>query len=233
VLQKTKKILIVDDEEDVTDLLEYNLKSEGYLVKAINDPLMIMGAAKELQPDLILLDVMMPDLSGIQICRMLRADSQMEKIPIVFLTAKGEVEDRVAGLEAGADDYICKPFDMREVKLRVSTLLKRSVVASKAIDKSGKIRISTVEIDPVEYKVTSDGEEVKLTITEFNLLYLLMSRRGRVQTREHILVSVWQYESDLETRTIDTHVRRLRQKLGDKNDIIETVRGVGYRIKDV
>ena len=227
-----KKVLIVDDEEDVTDLLEYNLKSEGYEVRSINDPLMIMGAAKDFNPDIFILDVMMPELNGIQICRMLRADSQMEKTPIIFLTAKGEVEDRVVGLETGADDYICKPFDIREVKLRVQTLLKRS--NSKVTkDKSERIKIGAIEIDPVEYKLFVNSKEVKLTITEFNLLYLLTSRKGRVQTREHILVSVWEYESDLETRTIDTHVRRLRQKLGKENDIIETVRGVGYRVKDV
>ena len=229
--QRMKKILIVDDEEDVTDLLEYNLKTEGYVVSTINDPLQIMGAAKSIQPDLIILDIMMPDLNGMQICRMLKADSLMEKVPVIFLTAKGEVEDRIQGLETGADDYICKPFDIREVKLRVQTLLKRSNLI-KNNEKAEKITIAGVEIDPTEYKVTVDGEEVKLTITEFNLLYLLMSRKGRVQTREHILVSVWEYESDLETRTIDTHVRRLRQKLGKDNDIIETVRGVGYRIKD-
>lgn len=228
--QETKKILIVDDEEDVTDLLEYNLKNQGYEIKVINDPLLIMGVARNFQPDLIMLDVMMPELSGIQICRMLRGDSTMKHVPIVFLSARSETEDRVKGLETGADDYINKPFDVREVILRVQTLFKRTSQSGAEVQKILKIR--DIEIDIEKYKLTVDGKQVDLTATEFRLLRLLISRRGRVQSRENLLVNVWNYESDIETRTVDTHIRRLREKLGKHGDIIETVRGVGYRVSE-
>lgn len=228
--QTNQKILVVDDEEDVTDLLEYNLKSKGYEVKVINDPLLIMGTARHFQPDLILLDIMMPELSGLQICRMLRADHTMKQIPVIFLTARDEAEDRVKGLETGAEDYISKPFDIREVLLRIQSLLKRG---SQSANEAVKIlRVGDVEIDIEKYKLTVEGKQVDLTATEFRLLRLLMSRKGRVQSRENLLVNVWNYESDIETRTVDTHIRRLREKLGNSGEIIETVRGVGYRIID-
>lgn len=227
-LKETKKVLVVDDEPDVTDLLEYNLTTQGFKVEVINDPLMIMGKARQFQPDIILLDIMMPELNGLQICRMLRADSTMKAVPIIFLTAKGESEDRIKGLETGADDYICKPFDIREVILRVNGIFKRANIPD-GEEVLKTLKVGKVEIDVEKYQVTVDEQNVDLTATEFRLLKLLMMRRGRVQSRENLLVNVWNYESDIETRTVDTHIRRLREKLGTGGEIIETVRGVGYR----
>jgi two-component system phosphate regulon response regulator PhoB len=226
-----KKILVVDDEHDVTELLAYKFRQDGYDVQIINDPLLIMGRARQFQPDLILLDIMMPELNGLQVCRMLRADAAMKDIPIIFLTARGEAEDRVKGFETGADDYIPKPFDTRELLLRVQAIFKRVAQPNGAptekILRSGRV---TVDID--KHRLTVGEKEVELTATEFRLLRLLLERRGRVQSREHLLVNVWNYEADIETRTVDTHIRRLREKLGNEADIIETVRGVGYRAVD-
>ncbi|WP_309385421.1 response regulator transcription factor [Cerasicoccus frondis] len=225
-----KRILVVDDEPDVTELVEYKLRQAGFKVATINDPLLIMGTAREFQPDLIILDIMMPELSGIQICRMLRADPSMCEIPIVFLTARGEAEDRVKGLETGADDYIGKPFDSRELLLRVSAVLRR--IERPTEEPGSTLSISNVTLDVEKHRLTLSGKPVELTATEFKLLRLLMERKGRVQSREHLLVNVWNYEADIETRTVDTHIRRLREKLGAEAGIIETVRGVGYRAVD-
>ncbi len=225
-----KKILVVDDEPDVTTLLSYNLKAKGYAVEALNDPNQSIGIARSFMPDLVILDVMMPDLSGIQICRMLRADAQLRKVPVIFLTAKAEEADRIQGFEVGADDYVCKPFSPKELTLRVQSVLRRSAgtvpVGPKTLSHGG------IELDIEFHKVTLHGKELELTATEFKLLRLLMERRGRVQTREHLLINVWNYETEIETRTVDTHVRRLREKLGSEADWIETIRGVGYRFAE-
>lgn len=227
--QMEKKVLVVDDEPDVTELLDYKLRQEGYSVSVINDPLLIMGEARQFHPDLVILDIMMPELSGIQICRMLRADPLMQHVPIIFLTARGEAEDRVKGFETGADDYICKPFDSRELLLRVQALFKRLV--NRGDDGSVKsLVIGRVVVDIEKHRITVAGNEIDLTATEFKLLRLLIERKGRVQSRENLLVNVWNYEADIETRTVDTHIRRLREKLGNEANIIQTVRGVGYRV---
>lgn len=225
-----KRILVVDDEPDVTELLSYRLRKEGYDVQVINDPLMIMGKAREFNPDLFLLDIMMPELDGIKICRMIRADRNLAAVPIVFLTAKGETEDRIKGLECGADDYIAKPFDIKELILRLGLILKRS--GSDANSSTKRFQVGEVLLDEEMHSVTVRGKPVELTATEFKLLRLLMERKGRVQTRENLLVNVWNYDTDTETRTIDTHVRRLREKLDTESGIIETVRGVGYRVNE-
>jgi two-component system phosphate regulon response regulator PhoB len=226
-----KKILVVDDEHDVTELLEYKLRHEGYEVKSINDPVLIMGTARQFQPDLLILDIMMPDISGLQICRMLRADPVMKDIPVIFLTARGETEDRVKGFETGADDYISKPFDTRELLLRIQALFRR--IAQQNGEPAAKtLQIGQVLVDVEKHKLTVKHHEVELTATEFRLLKLLMERKGRVQSRENLLVNVWNYEADIETRTVDTHIRRLREKLGTEAGLIETVRGVGYRVMD-
>jgi len=223
-----KKILVVDDEHDVTELLAYKFKQEGYEVQVINDPLLIMGRARQYQPDLVILDIMMPELNGLQVCRMLRADAVMKTIPIIFLTARGEAEDRVKGLEMGADDYLPKPFDTRELLLRVQSIFKR--LAQPGGAPAEKIfQLGKIVIDVEKHQLTVRGQDVELTATEFRLLRLLVERKGRVQSREHLLVNVWNYEADIETRTVDTHIRRLREKLGGEADLIETVRGVGYR----
>lgn len=225
-----KRILVVDDEPDVTELLSYKLKREGYLVESINDPLQIMGIAREFNPDLFILDVMMPDLDGLKICRMIRADGRLKTVPIVFLTAKGQTEDRIKGLECGADDYIPKPFDIKELTLRIGLLLRRNAGAPDPVPSGNRMEVSGIILDEDMHSVTVNGEPIDLTATEFKLLKLLMERKGRVQTRDNLLVNVWNYDTDTETRTIDTHVRRLREKLGDKARLVETVRGVGYRI---
>ena len=231
-VQKVHRILVVDDESDVTELLEYKLEQEGYRVATLNDPLACIAKVREFEPELVLLDIMMPELSGIQLCRIIRADPITKDIPIIFLSARGEVEDRIKGLEAGAEDYISKPFNTNELLLRISKMLRRSGSRSEPAGKS-RIEIAGVVIDEDLHQLTVDGKNVILTATEFRLLKLLMERKGRVQSRDHLLVNVWHYDTDIETRTVDTHVRRVREKLGQHAHMIETVRGVGYRAVDI
>lgn len=228
-----QKILIIDDEPDVTDLVAYNLKAKGFAVETLNNPNAAIGAAHAFKPDLVILDVMMPDVSGIQICRIFRADPFLKNIPVIFLTAKAEEHDRVQGLETGADDYICKPFSTKELVLRVQALLRRASSDNTAKPAPEKqLRAGGILLDNERHLVTVGGAPVDLTATEFKLLQLLMERRGRVQTREHLLLNVWNYETEIETRTVDTHVRRLREKLGNDAAWIETIRGVGYRFSE-
>ena len=227
---RAKRILIVDDEPDVTELVGYQLRAKGFSVEALNDPTQSIAKIRAFQPDLIILDVMMPNISGIQICRMLRADPKSKAIPVVFLTARAEEADRVLGLEVGGDDYIRKPFSVKELTLRIQGLLRRS---SEPMDDQPKhLEIGTIVLDNERHQVTVGGAPVELTATEFRLLRLLMERKGRVQSREHLLLNVWNYETEIETRTVDTHIRRLREKLGPEADLIETLRGVGYRMID-
>lgn len=225
-----KKILVVDDEPDVTDLVAYHLKAKAFHVETLNDATASISKARNFHPDLIILDIMMPHLSGIQICRILRNDNKLARIPIVFLTAKAEPHDRIEGLESGADDYLAKPFSPKELTLRVESILRR--VSAPLLPASAKYQIGAIALDNETHSVTVKGQPVDLTATEFKLLHLLMERQGRVQTREHLLLNVWNYSTEIETRTVDTHVRRLREKLGDEAGWIETIRGVGYRIAD-
>ncbi|NBX01728.1 response regulator [bacterium] len=223
-----KRILVVDDEKDVTELLDYKFRQAGYSVRALNDPLRAIGLARDFRPDLILLDLMMPELTGIQLLRMIRSDALLQDTPVILLTAKGETVDKVRGLETGADDYVTKPFDARELLLRVQSLLRRA--KSAAAKPSTRLAAGDLLLDIERHQVTSSGKEIDLTATEFKLLRLLLERKGRVQTREELLADVWNYSPDLETRTVDTHVRRLREKLGASGEVIETIRGVGYRV---
>lgn len=227
---RSKRILIVDDEPDVTELVAYQLRAKGFVVEELNNPTQSIAKIRSFQPDLIILDVMMPDISGIQICRMLRADPKTKAIPVIFLTAKAEEADRVLGLEVGGDDYICKPFSIKELALRVQGLLRRATTPEE--DQPKRLEIGAVSLDSDRHEVSIKGVPIELTATEFRLLRLLMERKGRVQTREHLLLNVWNYETEIETRTVDTHIRRLREKLGDQADLIETLRGVGYRMTD-
>jgi two-component system phosphate regulon response regulator PhoB len=227
-----KRVLVLDDDIDVTELIVYKLAQSGYEAKAINDPLQFTGQVREFKPHLIILDVMMPEMSGWQLCRIARTDPAMKNIPIVLLTALGGPDDRVNGLEIGADDYISKPFNNKELLLRVRNLISRSGSESSQAQ-SVTIRIGSVELDESLHQVTVEGKEILLTATEFRLLLLLMQRKGRVQSREHLLANVWNYDSDIETRTVDTHVRRVREKLKSASAMIETVRGVGYRAVDI
>ncbi len=229
--ENSRKVLVIDDEEDVTILVGYHLRANGFTVEAINDPSLFMGRARTFQPELIILDVMMPEVSGIQICRMLRADPKLKRVPVVFLSAKAEEGDRVQGLEVGADDYICKPFSPKELVLKVQAIFRRAE-ASQEENRGVVLQIGKVVLDSDHHRVTVDGSGIELTATEFRLLKVLMERKGRVQARDHLLLNVWNYDAEIETRTVDTHVRRLREKLGDEASLIETVRGVGYRMTD-
>jgi two-component system phosphate regulon response regulator PhoB len=225
-----KRILVVDDESDVTELLSFKLRREGYVVEAIQNPLEIMGKARDFNPDLFILDIMMPELDGLKVCRMIRADRWLKSVPVIFLSAKGQIEDRIKGLELGADDYIAKPFEIKELLLRVGSIFKR--MQPEAPAEADRVEVNGIVLDASHYTVTVDERSIELTATEFKLLRLLMERKNRVQSRENLLVNVWNYETNTETRTIDTHIRRLREKLGDKANLIETVRGVGYRMNE-
>lgn len=226
------RILIVDDEPDVTELLKYKLEQDGHLCQVVNNPLSFISVAREFNPNLILLDIMMPELNGLQLCKMVRSDPKMDTIPIIFLTARGEVEDCIKGLESGGDDYISKPFNTKELMLRVANILNRSQSGG-SVNNKNCIQIAGVVLDDSLHELTVDREVVILTATEFRLLKLLMLRKNRVQTRENLLVNVWNYDTDIETRTVDTHVRRVREKLGPYANMIETIRGVGYKAVDI
>jgi two-component system phosphate regulon response regulator PhoB len=226
------RILIVDDEPDVTELLKYKLEQDGNFCRVVNNPLSFISVAREFNPDLILLDIMMPELNGLQLSKMVRSDPKMNTIPIIFLSARGEVEDRIEGLESGGDDYIAKPFNTKELWLRIGKILDRKQ-SSELVSAKNRIQIAGVILDDILHELTVDGEAVILTATEFRLLKLLMGRKNRVQTRENLLVNVWNYETDIETRTVDTHVRRVREKLGPYANMIETIRGVGYKAVDI
>lgn len=212
-------------------MLTYHLVGNGYAVEGLTDSGQILKCARTFQPEAVILDVMMPGLNGIQICRMLRADAKLKNVPILFLSAKTEESDRVQGLEVGGDDYICKPFSVRELLLRVESVIRRS--KSTAAEAPGSIlQLGNIVLDVEHHRVTVHGEPIELTATEFKLLRVMMERRGRVQARDHLLLNVWNYETEIETRTVDTHIRRLREKLGSEASLVETVRGVGYRMVD-
>lgn len=226
------RILIVDDEPDVSELLKYKLVQDGHVCQVVNNPLSFISVAREFNPNLIILDIMMPELNGLQLCKMVRSDPNMNTIPIIFLTARGEVEDRIKGLESGGDDYMAKPFNTKELLLRVGNILSRRG-SNESVNNKKRIQIAGVVLDETLHELRVDGELVILTATEFRLLKLLMLRKNRVQTRENLLVNVWNYDTDIETRTVDTHVRRVREKLGPYANMIETIRGVGYKVVNI
>ncbi len=227
-MTSSKRIFIIDDESDLTDLLRYQLEREGFKVEARNDPFSALSAARDFGPDLIVLDVMMPDLDGYQLLRMFRSDNLLSEVPVVMLTARTGVEDRIKGLESGADDYLGKPFDAKELVLRIRAILKRLKEHAKSPD--NRIALGNVMMNKDNHKVRIGGEEVPLTVTEFKLLDYFLKRKDRVQTRENLLFSVWKFDTEIETRTVDVHIRRLRKKMKDAKLKIETVRGVGYRL---
>ncbi|WP_309019412.1 response regulator transcription factor [Pelagicoccus sp. SDUM812003] len=225
-MNEARRILVVDDEVDVTELLGYHLRQRGYEISALNDPRLALETARQFRPELIVLDIMMPDLNGIQVCRLIRADSSLKGVPIIFLSAKTEEGDRIEGFESGADDYVCKPFSPKELMLRVGAMLKRMGEP----EENKILEVNRIRMDVEHHRVEVASSPVDLTATEFRLLKLLLQERGKVQTRETLLQKVWNYENDIETRTVDTHMRRLREKLGDEASWLETVRGVGYRL---
>ncbi|MCI0746635.1 MAG: response regulator transcription factor [Verrucomicrobia subdivision 3 bacterium] len=221
-----QKILVVDDEPDAVELLEINLRSAGYEVVSASDGEEALKKARMLLPDLIVLDLMLPEVDGTEVCKILRRDVKTSGIPIIMLTAKAGEIDRVLGLELGADDYVTKPFSPRELVLRVKRLLR---VAQQDETKSDRIEWKELAVDIPRHQATVKGKSVDLTATEFKLLTVLAQRRGRVQSREQLLHDVWQYDNLIDTRTVDTHMRRLREKLGSAAKYLDTVRGVGYR----
>jgi len=222
-------ILIVDDEPDVVDLLVYNLQKAGFKTLTARDGHAALQAARDELPAVVVLDLMLPGLDGTDVCRQLKADPKTAATPVIMLTAKAEEVDRIVGLELGADDYITKPFSPRELILRIKTILRRGA-GTRAPGEVLKLNDLVVNI--AKHDVTFKGKPIELTATEFKLLALLLERRGRVQTRDALLTDVWGYEGDVDTRTVDTHVRRLREKLGKAADWLETVRGVGYRFTE-
>ena len=217
-----EKILVVDDDKNICELLRLYLVKEGYNVTMVHDGGAALAEFDKLHPDLVLLDVMMPVMDGWEVCRKLRAK---DNTPIIMLTAKGETYDKVLGLELGADDYIVKPFDAKEVTARIKAVLRRSrPKTAQALLRSG-----TLTLDPAEHIVTADGARVELTYKEFELLRLFLSHPGMAFTRDQLMEKVWDVDYCGETRTVDMHIRTLRQKLGENGEHIETVRGVGYR----
>ncbi len=223
-----ERILLIEDEPDIAEVLQYNLEKEGYEVESARRGDSGLEAVRREAPDLVLLDLMLPGLDGLEVTRILKRDAATARLPIVMLTAKGEEVDRIVGLELGADDYISKPFSPREVVLRVKAVLRRLQQEEAA---SERLEVGGIRVDVAGHQLRVRGKEVSLTATEFRLLRLLLERAGRVQTRGQLLTDVWGYAEDIDSRTVDTHIRRLRRKLGPEADRIETVIGVGYRLR--
>jgi len=223
------RILVIEDEPDIQQILEYNLREKGHKVFLAGKGEEGLRLAREKRPDLVLLDLMLPDIPGTEVCKVLKSDPATRNAQVVMLTAKGEEIDRVVGFELGADDYVVKPFSVRELLLRVQAILRRSQGESEA---PPGIQFGSLRVDREAHRVWANDTELELTALEFKLLVTLYDRKNRVQTRAALLSDVWGIDADITTRTVDTHVKRLREKLGDAGAYIETVRGVGYRFAD-
>jgi two-component system phosphate regulon response regulator PhoB len=224
------RILVVEDEADLRQVLDYNLRDAGHEVVLFGEGRRALAWAAEQRPDLVLLDLMLPDISGLEVCRALKASAHTHDVPVVMVTARGEEIDRVVGFELGADDYVVKPFSIRELLLRLRAVLRRGALPAEELPHPpAQIRFGRLTIDVGAHRVWVDAEEVALTPLEFKLICTLHDRRNRVQSRGVLLDDVWGASQENMTRTIDTHVKRLREKLGDVGVYIETVRGVGYR----
>lgn len=224
------RILVVEDEVDLAELVSFNLRDAGHDVSTVHNGANALSEIARQKPDLVLLDVMLPDISGFEVCRRLRRSVDTIDLPVIMLTAKGEEVDRIVGFEVGADDYVVKPFSPRELTLRVDAILRRTGPDARQ-EGPQTITIGDLRIDVPAHRVEVGGEEVPLTALEFRLLLDLASRAGRVQSRDALLERVWGYAPGVETRTVDTHIKRLREKLGAGAKYLETVRGVGYRIE--
>jgi two-component system, OmpR family, phosphate regulon response regulator PhoB len=225
---QTMKIVIVEDERDLAELLAFNLEKEGFQTVIALDGKSGLERVVSERPDLVILDLMLPEMNGIEVCKMLKQQQTTATIPILMLTAKGEEIDRVVGFEVGADDYLVKPFSARELLLRIKAILRRTTPAARD-DKT--LRVGTLLIDTARHLVSVSDVEITLTTTEFKLLFTLVERLGRMQSREHLLRHVWGYSHTADTRTVDTHITRLRNKLGDAGELIKTVRGFGYKME--
>ncbi|OGU14562.1 MAG: DNA-binding response regulator [Geobacteraceae bacterium GWC2_53_11] len=226
-----KKVLIIEDEKDLAELLAFNLEKDGFAATCVHDGKQGLERAMTDLPDLILLDLMLPGMLGTEVCKALRKEPRTARIPIIMITAKGDEIDRVVGFEVGADDYIVKPFSMREVALRVKALMRR-VGQEAPVPSADLLTLGDIAIDKQRHTVTSAGSEIELTSTEYKLLLHLVEKKGFVQSREQLLQRVWGYNNTADTRTVDTHVTRLRGKLGEPGEIIKTVRGFGYKIEE-
>lgn len=224
-----EKILIVEDDKNISKLVKYNLEKAGFDCYTALTGEEALEVLSKFSIDLIILDIMLPEIDGFELCRMIKQETKLKNIPVVMLTAKGEEVDRVVGLELGADDYIVKPFSPRELVLRVKAILRRGKIeeAKKDILSAG-----ILIVDIPKYKVTINQKEIGLTPIEFKLLVTLMERQGRVQTRDRLLTDVWDMHAEVYTRTVDTHIKRLREKLGKAGKMIETITGLGYRFKE-
>lgn len=222
-------VLVIEDEQDVVDLLRYNLNRAGFTVSIASTGIAGVAKAREERPDVIILDLMLPEMDGEKVCKTLKEDDNTAHIPIIMLTAKVQADERVKGLELGADDYVPKPFSPKELVLRVQAVLRRlrTSVNSDVLDVDG------FHVDKGSFEIRLDGERLDLTTTEFKLLTLLIERRGKTQSRETLLFDVWGYQNAIDTRTVDTHVRRLREKLSQASNRLETIRGEGYRFTAV
>jgi two-component system phosphate regulon response regulator PhoB len=221
------RILVVEDEQDLQQVLEYNLRQAGHEVTVTKLGNEGVKLARELRPDLVLLDLMLPDVSGTEVCKQLKEHPTTRTTPVIMLTARGEEIDRVVGFELGADDYVVKPFSVRELLLRIQAILRRG--RGEAGEDEPTVDFGKLRIDRGAHRIWVDAVEIELTALEFKLLVTLYDRRNRVQTRSALLDDVWGIQADITTRTVDTHVKRLREKLEAARDYVETVRGVGYR----
>lgn len=225
----TQRILVVDDEPDITGLVAYHLARAGYRVSTANNGQDALKAAREERPDVVVLDLMLPGVSGYEVLRELRRREDTADVGVILLTARREEADRIKGLSLGADDYLTKPFSPQELTLRVAAVLRR--LAAPAVAAGSNLVEGSLTIDRSAHRVLLKGEEVPLTATEYKLLVTLVERRGRVQTRGQLLESVWEAQPDIQTRTVDMHVQRLRAKLGHAGEMVETVRSFGYRFR--
>ena len=224
-----QRVLVVDDEPDITGLLAYHLAKGGYRVITAANGSEALKSAREQRPDLVVLDLMLPGLSGYDVLGELRRREDTREVGVIVLTARKDERDRIKGLSLGADDYLAKPFSPQELVLRVGAILRR--LAAPPVAAGGMLTAGALQIDTAAHRVSAHGKEVELTATEFKLLRLLMEREGRVQSRTQLLETVWGAQPDIQTRTVDMHVQRLRQKLGKAGDCIKTVRGAGYRFR--
>ncbi|MCE2940437.1 MAG: response regulator [Gemmatimonadota bacterium] len=224
-----ERVLVVDDEPDIVALVAYHLAKVGYRVSTAASGADALAMARQDRPALIVLDLMLPGMSGYDVLEQLRADEATRGIAVLMLTARREEQDRITGLSLGADDYLTKPFSPQELVLRVQAILRR--VAAPESTPNDRVSIGPITIDRAAHRVSVNGAEVELTPTEYKLLATLAERRGRVQGRGHLLETVWEAAPDIQTRTVDMHIQRLRAKLGPAGEIIETVRGFGYRIR--
>ncbi len=225
----TNRILVVDDEPDITALVAYHLAKAGYRVSTAANGPDALKAAREERPDIVILDLMLPGVSGYDVLAELRRRDETRDVGVILLTSRREEADRIRGLSLGADDYLSKPFSPQELSLRVNALLRR--LGAPAVSAGSTLSAGPISIDRSAHRVMLDGRELTLTATEYKLLLTLVERRGRVQTRPQLLETVWEAQPDIQTRTVDMHVQRLRSKLGETGKLIETVRGFGYRFR--